>query len=92
MASSVLERHRLNRGFTWRPRTGPFRVIDEAQAKAWNEQGYFVMHDVISRAWIDDLIAEIDPLERETEAFLEEKGGTGRPRWGINVCASREKR
>ncbi|MBW2393644.1 MAG: phytanoyl-CoA dioxygenase family protein [Deltaproteobacteria bacterium] len=63
--------HALNRGFEWHPIQGPFRRLSEAQAELYNEQGFFVMEDVIPADILERVISEIDPFEEETEAFLQ---------------------
>ena len=63
-------KHRLNKNFTWRNSEGPFRLVSRGQVSQWNEQGFFLLQNVIAAETIDQLIAEIDPLEEKAEAFL----------------------
>jgi ectoine hydroxylase-related dioxygenase (phytanoyl-CoA dioxygenase family) len=64
------DKHTLNREFSWRDRQGPFRLVSDAQASQWNEQGFFLLQHVVSIGIIDRLVSEIDPLEQKAEAFL----------------------
>ena len=73
--SLVAEPHELNRSFEWRPHTGPFRLITEAQARAYDEDGFFVLDDVIPLDLIDRIVAEIDPFERELEDVVRQAEG-----------------
>ena len=65
-----LTAHALNESFSWPDATGPFRLVSVDQAKAWNEQGYFLLENVISAADLEMLRAEIDPLEQKANLFL----------------------
>lgn len=62
--------HRWNRGFTWVDHDGPFRRVTAAQARAYDELGYFVLEDALDPATLRDVIAEIDPYEERSAAFL----------------------
>ena len=44
---TVLPRHPWNTDFTWTDHTGPFRRVTAEQARAYDEQGFFVLHDAI---------------------------------------------
>ena len=70
-----LEQHKLNASFTWPERKGPYRVISEAQAASWNEQGFFLLESVIPKQQLEELITEIDPYEARMEKFVESQGG-----------------
>jgi phytanoyl-CoA hydroxylase len=67
--------HPLNQGFNWKPIVGPFRRISEAQARSFNEQGFFVLENVIDREAVARLIAEIDPREAKIEEFVRKQPG-----------------
>jgi ectoine hydroxylase-related dioxygenase (phytanoyl-CoA dioxygenase family) len=67
--------HPLNRDFRWQPLRGPFRRISAAQAKAWDEDGCFVLEDAFDAATLRALEAEIDPVESRVEAFLRTQPG-----------------
>src|SRR5258708_35308654 len=62
--------HPLNRGFTWMPVRGPFRLISDVQARSFNERGFFVLEDAIDGATIEQIRDVIDPFEAQTEEFL----------------------
>lgn len=62
--------HEWNIGFTWRPIEGPSRVLDDAQRRQYNEDGYCVLPDVVPPDVIETLIAEVDRLERVGENRL----------------------
>jgi ectoine hydroxylase-related dioxygenase (phytanoyl-CoA dioxygenase family) len=69
--------HPLNRAFAWRATQGPFRRIDQAQARSWNEGGYFLLEDAFDAASVRGVLDEIDPLEaRMTEVLRERHGGS----------------
>ena len=70
MSGRDLSLHPWNRGFTWGIPSGPYRVLDEAQAKQFDEDGFVVLQDVIDLAALDQLEQEIDGFEAHTEAFL----------------------
>ena len=70
-----MEEHELNDGFEWCEREGPFRLISEEQAVAYNRDGYFVMEDVFDDETVNGLLAELDPLEDEGAEFLREHLG-----------------
>jgi ectoine hydroxylase-related dioxygenase (phytanoyl-CoA dioxygenase family) len=62
--------HPWSRGFAWRAPSGPFRRISAAQARQWDEQGFFVLEDAFDAATVARVIAEIDPIEARGEAWL----------------------
>ena len=64
-------RHELNKDFRWKPRGGPYRRITEEQARAYDEQGFFVLEDAFDPVTMEEVVAEIDPMEEQTEAFLQ---------------------
>ena len=68
--------HALNTEFAWHDHGGPFRVVSEAQARQYDELGYFVLEDALTPAQVDELKAEIDPYEaRQEEALRGLEGG-----------------
>ena len=67
---AVAALHPLNRGFSWMPVRGPFRLISGDQARSFNERGFFVLEDAIDGATIGRLRDAIDPFEAKTEEFL----------------------
>jgi phytanoyl-CoA hydroxylase len=62
--------HPLNSGFTWTPVRGPFRLISDAQARSFNERGFFVLENAIDHASLERVRNAIDPFEAKTEEFL----------------------
>ncbi len=70
-----MERHHLNTEFEWKPHRGPFRIVSEAQARQYDEQGYFVFEDVFDAETIQTLIEAIDPIEAELEQMIRDKYG-----------------
>ena len=70
-----MKKHPLNKDFIWRNHVGPFRTISEAQAQAYDRDGYFLMEDAFDLDRIAELLVELDPLEAEFEGFLRDKLG-----------------
>jgi len=64
------ERHPWNHSFTWEPRRGPFRRVTAAQARAYDERGFFVLEDAFDAATLQEVIDAIEPFERQTRDFL----------------------
>jgi len=62
--------HPLNRGFDWRPPRGPYRRISAAQARAYDEEGFFLFEDAFDAATVRRVIEAIDPVEQRVETFL----------------------
>jgi ectoine hydroxylase-related dioxygenase (phytanoyl-CoA dioxygenase family) len=65
--------HPLNTGFAWVDRRGPFRRVSEAQARQYDELGYFVLEDAFDAETIAELEAAIDPLEEALEQVVREQ-------------------
>ena len=63
--------HPLNQDFSWQQPVGPFACITQAQADAYADQGGFVFPDVFSATELAALLAELDPLEAETNELLQ---------------------
>jgi phytanoyl-CoA hydroxylase len=70
MSNRQLRRHDLNIDFSWVDHEGPYAVISDAQAKSYDELGYFVLPNAFSPDEIDAVVAEIDPMEARQEAEL----------------------
>ncbi|MEM7017660.1 MAG: phytanoyl-CoA dioxygenase family protein [Pseudomonadota bacterium] len=68
-----LQKHPLNTDFEWPDVTGPFRLITQEQADAYNRQGFFVLESAFNPADIEHLTQIIDGYEQKTEAFLREQ-------------------
>ena len=71
----ALQRHPRNRGFEWQPMRGPFEILSAAQARQYDEMGYFLLSGAFSPAEMEAVIDAIDPFEREGERWLREKHG-----------------
>ena len=67
--------HPWNEGFTWSDHHGPFHVVTEDQAAAFDRDGFFVLPDVFTPDEIDAVLEVLDPLEAEIEAFLRQCEG-----------------
>ena len=67
--------HALNARFEWHPRRAPLRLVSEAQARAYDELGYFLLEGAFSPETCAEVIAAIDPLETEGEELLKQHGG-----------------
>ncbi|MCP4005272.1 MAG: phytanoyl-CoA dioxygenase family protein [bacterium] len=68
-------KHELNKSFHWENHKGPFRLINEEQARQFDEKGFLVFEDVFDAATIEALRGELDPLERKFEEMLDERFG-----------------
>jgi ectoine hydroxylase-related dioxygenase (phytanoyl-CoA dioxygenase family) len=68
-------RHSLNEEFTWVRRQPPFRGITAEQAAAYDELGYFVVEGAFDPETVAEVVAEIDPIEREFEDLLRQADG-----------------
>lgn len=68
------ELDRLNRGFVWRHRLGPFRLISPEQAEHFNRWGYIVLRNAIEPSILTNVRSAIDAVEAQYEASL--LGGT----------------
>lgn len=62
--------HPWNRGFAWRTPAAPPRTLTRAQAERFDADGYVVLEDVFAADEVAALLAEIDPIEAQTEAYL----------------------
>jgi phytanoyl-CoA hydroxylase len=65
-----LERHPWNRAFEWTPPSGPYRSVTEAQARAYDDDGFFVLEDAVDLDTVAALDAEIEPFDEQVRAFL----------------------
>jgi phytanoyl-CoA hydroxylase len=70
-----LTRHPWSTEFTWEDTTGPFRRISDAEAEAYNRDGFFILRGVFSSSEIDRVRQATDELERETDSALASTGG-----------------
>ena len=67
--------HERNTGFEWIDHAGPFRTLSDDQARQYDELGFFVVEDALSRSTLDTLTAAIDPFETEQEEALRAMDG-----------------
>ena len=63
--------HPRNQGFAWRSPAPPFRRITPDQARAWDEQGGFLLERAFTPAEVEEVLAELDPIDARSSAFLE---------------------
>ena len=73
--STKVDRHRLNTAFEWRDHEGPFTLVTPEQARAYDEQGFFVLENAFDPATVQRVREEIDPLEERTTAWLRKQEG-----------------
>jgi ectoine hydroxylase-related dioxygenase (phytanoyl-CoA dioxygenase family) len=69
-AAMRYERHPRNIGFEWRQPDPPFRRLSIAEMLAYGDNGFVAVRDAFSAQEMAAVIAAIDPLEAQTEAFL----------------------
>ena len=62
--------HPRNQRFEWTVRPGPFRLVDAAQARSWNERGFFVLEDAFTKEEVARVVAAIDPVDHQVTEFL----------------------
>jgi phytanoyl-CoA hydroxylase len=62
--------HPWNREFAWRSRSATPRTLSAAQAAQFDRDGYVVVEDLLDAAEVERALAEIDPLEAQTDAYL----------------------
>lgn len=67
--------HPWSEGFEWADHAGPFTVVTEEQASAYDRDGYFVLPGVIEGAALDAVTAAIDPIETATVDRVRAEGG-----------------
>ncbi|MCZ6459708.1 MAG: phytanoyl-CoA dioxygenase family protein [Gammaproteobacteria bacterium] len=81
---STMELHERNRDFQWQDPSGPYEFISEAQAEAFCRDGAFCLEKAFDAEEIAAVVAAIDPIEAEAEAFLsaQEDGTYGIARAG----------
>src|SRR5207249_3181641 len=72
----VMAVHPWNKEFEWQTPPAPYRRITEAQAKQWDDAGYFLLEDAIDRDALADVEAAIDPFEEQFADWLRSRGGT----------------
>jgi ectoine hydroxylase-related dioxygenase (phytanoyl-CoA dioxygenase family) len=70
-----LEPHPWNTGFRWPEHEGPFRVVSEQHARAYDERGFFVLEDALDAETVRALDAEIAPFDARALEFLRGQPG-----------------
>jgi hypothetical protein len=70
-----MQRHELNTAFQWHVPEGPYRVASQDQMRSWTDNGFFLLEDAFDSSTVEQLIAEVDPLEAAVEELLRYKGG-----------------
>jgi phytanoyl-CoA hydroxylase len=65
-----LEPHPWNTGFRWPEHEGPFRVVSDQQARAYDQRGFFVLEDAFDAETVRALDAEIAPFDARALEFL----------------------
>lgn len=65
--------HELNRSFTWSMPDVPRRILTDAQAKQFDEEGYVVLRGVFEKEYIAEVEALIDPFEAQYTKVIEEQ-------------------
>ena len=74
LASLDYSLHPKSHDFVWQDTAGPFRRITPAQARQYDEAGYFLLDSAFTPQEIAAVIAEIDPVETRQEAALAKSG------------------
>jgi phytanoyl-CoA hydroxylase len=62
--------HELNTSFAWADHSGPFRALTVAQARQYDERGFFVLKDALGPDEVRALTEAIDPFEAHQEEAL----------------------
>jgi ectoine hydroxylase-related dioxygenase (phytanoyl-CoA dioxygenase family) len=62
--------HAWSRDFHWQPAKGPFRRISAAQARSWDEQGFFVLEDAFDAGTLERVDAELASGDAKVKEFL----------------------
>jgi phytanoyl-CoA hydroxylase len=65
-----LEPHPWNTEFRWPEHKGPFRVVSEQHALAYDERGFFVLEGALDPETVRALDAEIAPFDARALEFL----------------------
>ena len=76
MAPVAPTRHERNTAFSWRGATGAGRRVSGAQARQWDEDGYFLLEGALDPAQLEQVRGAIDPFEERTTAWLRDQGGS----------------
>ena len=66
----MTELHPWNTSFEWDDHKGPLRVVSEAQAEAFDRDGFFVFADAFDADAVAAILEETDRAEARTEEWL----------------------
>ncbi len=78
MSTTILEPHRFNNTFTWKPVPRLGGIASDEQCDAFDRDGYVLMEGVLERSMLDAVRIEIDRFEEEKQAMLRDRP-TGSP-------------
>lgn len=67
--------HPLNQDFSWAVPQGPYRRLTDEQVECFDKTGFFVFEEAFDALRMEEVIAEIDPFEEQTEEFLRRQEG-----------------
>ena len=70
MSATAPRTDELNTSFSWAEHLGPYRAVSPAQARQYDEQGFFVLEDALAPDEREMLAAAIDPFEAHQEEAL----------------------
>ena len=70
-----MQRHARNTGFEWRASAGLRRRLSDAQARQYDQDGYFPLEGVFNPDELAAVRDAIDPMEREGEDILRRRHG-----------------
>lgn len=70
-----MQRHARNTDFERRALNGPLRRLSSAQARQYDEHGYFLLEGVFSTDELAAVRDAIDPIEHEGEEILRRRDG-----------------
>ncbi len=62
--------HPWNAGFRWVDHPGPYRRVSAAQARAYDQDGFFVLEQAVDAETVAALTEAIAPFDREVMDFL----------------------
>jgi phytanoyl-CoA hydroxylase len=65
--------HPWNKDFTWQDHTGPYTLLQDFQARQFDDQGYVVIDHAFTRSELEPVAIELDGHEALVDAFLNEQ-------------------
>ncbi|MEU1810596.1 phytanoyl-CoA dioxygenase family protein [Micromonospora aurantiaca (nom. illeg.)] len=68
-------RHPLSDNFLWRSIGSGKRVLSDAEAEAYDRDGYVIVEDVLSKAFLEEVVADLDRFEAERVTAANVAGG-----------------